>query len=139
RYGVIESFPSDALGASRELALLFKNLATLRTDARLFDAVDELRWNGPRHEFPAFVERLGEAPPLERPSTSKAPRPRSPPRRTRRVLLGGAARSLVRRRDKSTGTDERSNIGIETLKWILRSAKSIKCSRISFVVSSRTS
>src|SRR5229473_7260738 len=33
RHGVIENFPPDVLGDGRDLALLFKNLATLRTDA----------------------------------------------------------------------------------------------------------
>jgi hypothetical protein len=42
RYGPIEDFPSAVLGERRDLALLFKNLATLRTDARLFGDVDEL-------------------------------------------------------------------------------------------------
>jgi 5'-3' exonuclease len=57
RYGIIEGFPPDVLGRNRDLALVFKNLATLRTDAPLFDAVDELRWSGPTPAFPAFVER----------------------------------------------------------------------------------
>ncbi len=66
RYGAIEAFPPEVLGARREQALLFKNLATLRTDARLFDDVDELRWRGPTPAFPAFVERVGDARLLER-------------------------------------------------------------------------
>src|SRR5476649_2159549 len=36
RYGQIEDFPSNVLGERRDLALLFKKLATLRTDAPLF-------------------------------------------------------------------------------------------------------
>src|SRR3989475_8237925 len=47
RHGVIEDFPPAVLGESRDLALLFKNLATLRTDTPLFRSVDELRWRGP--------------------------------------------------------------------------------------------
>jgi 5'-3' exonuclease len=47
RYGAIETFPPEVLGPDRDLALLFKNLATLRTDAPLFGAVEELRWRGP--------------------------------------------------------------------------------------------
>jgi hypothetical protein len=43
------------------LALLFKNLATLRTDAPLFRDVDQLRWSGPTTAFAAFAERLGDA------------------------------------------------------------------------------
>jgi 5'-3' exonuclease len=42
RYGAIEDFPPEALGERRDMALLFKNLATLRTDAGLFRDVDEL-------------------------------------------------------------------------------------------------
>ncbi len=66
RYGAIEAFPPEVLGARREQALLFKKLATLRTDARLFDDVDELRWRGPTPAFRAFVERVGDARLLER-------------------------------------------------------------------------
>jgi 5'-3' exonuclease len=44
QHGAIEDFPPALLGESRDLALLFKDLATLRTDARLFENVDQLRW-----------------------------------------------------------------------------------------------
>ncbi|HUH13351.1 MAG TPA: 5'-3' exonuclease H3TH domain-containing protein [Longimicrobiales bacterium] len=66
RHGPIEDFPSEVLGEQRERALLFKNLATLRTDAPLFVDVDELRWRGPRPGFEAWVERMGEPRLLER-------------------------------------------------------------------------
>ncbi|HYT32977.1 MAG TPA: 5'-3' exonuclease H3TH domain-containing protein [Thermoanaerobaculia bacterium] len=66
RYGVIENFPPDVLGDGRGLALLFKNLATLRTDAALFGDVDELQWRGPTAAFAAWVERLGDSRVLER-------------------------------------------------------------------------
>ena len=66
RHGSIEDFPHAVLGDSRDLALLFKDLATLRTDAQLFRDVDELRWRGPTNAFAAFVEHLGEARLLER-------------------------------------------------------------------------
>src|SRR5262249_19105004 len=46
RHGQIENFPSNILGERRELALLFKKLATLRTDAPLFKKVETLRWRG---------------------------------------------------------------------------------------------
>ncbi|HVF72615.1 MAG TPA: 5'-3' exonuclease H3TH domain-containing protein [Chthoniobacterales bacterium] len=62
-YGTIESFPSDILGAQRDLALLFKKLATLRTDERLFKNVEKLRWRGPTPAFAAWAERM-EAPRL---------------------------------------------------------------------------
>ena len=58
RYGPIEVFPPEALGERQELALQFKVLATLRTDAELFTKVNELRWRGPTPEFPAACERL---------------------------------------------------------------------------------
>jgi 5'-3' exonuclease len=59
RYGPLESFPSDGV-LDRELALLFKRLATLRLDADPFQDVDELRWRGPTPEFPAFAEKIGD-------------------------------------------------------------------------------
>jgi 5'-3' exonuclease len=66
QYGNIEAFPPAVLGDSRDLALLFKNLATLRTDAALFRNVDELEWRGPTSAFPAYVDRVGDARLLER-------------------------------------------------------------------------
>jgi len=48
------------LGEDRERALLFKDLATLRTDAPLFGDVDELRWRGPTPDFDTWVERIGD-------------------------------------------------------------------------------
>ena len=65
-HGTIESFPSAVLGDSRDLALLFKDLATLRTDAHLFRDVDELKWRGPTDAFAAFAENQGETRLLER-------------------------------------------------------------------------
>jgi len=59
RYGPIEQFPAETLGANRELAVLFKTLATLRADAPLFADVEELRWRGPGDGFAACVERFG--------------------------------------------------------------------------------
>jgi 5'-3' exonuclease len=53
KHGPIESFPPTTLGANRERALLFKTLATLRTDAPLFDSVDAMEWKG---ITPAFVD-----------------------------------------------------------------------------------
>ena len=61
RYGRLEDFPEGELrDERRELALLFKNLATLRTDAALFREVEELRWSGPTPAFREFAERAGE-------------------------------------------------------------------------------
>lgn len=60
RYGKIEDFPPGVLGEQRDLALLFKKLATLRTDAPLFTDIDELRWRGPTGPFASCAERLGD-------------------------------------------------------------------------------
>ena len=60
RYGPIEQFPPDVLGNNRDLALLFKRLATLRTDVPVFRYIDELRWNGPTPSFADFAERMGD-------------------------------------------------------------------------------
>jgi len=65
RYGSLESFPAEVL-PDRELALRFKDLATLRTDAPLFRAAGELEWHGPTAAFAAWTERLGDARLLER-------------------------------------------------------------------------
>jgi len=77
KFGHIEEIPRDSaewrvdvsnsgglartLAAERELALLFRRLATLRADIALFEDVEELRWNGPRDEFAAFGERFDGA------------------------------------------------------------------------------
>jgi 5'-3' exonuclease len=66
RYGPIEAFPPEVLGERRDEALLFKELATLRTDAPLFDDVDQLAWSGPTAAFAALVERLADHRLLER-------------------------------------------------------------------------
>jgi 5'-3' exonuclease len=42
-------------------ALLFRTLATLRTDIKLFDDVEQLRWSGPKPEFDALAARLDGA------------------------------------------------------------------------------
>ena len=61
RHGSIENFPPTVLGDKHDLALLFKTLATLRTDAPLFSDVDELRWRGPTNGFAEFAQRFGDA------------------------------------------------------------------------------
>jgi 5'-3' exonuclease len=74
RYGHLESIPADwrtwgvnaanpcalalTLARDRELAFLFRDLATLRTDIRVFDSVDDLRWTGPTPAFAPLAERL---------------------------------------------------------------------------------
>jgi 5'-3' exonuclease len=77
KYGHIESIPADwkswgvnaakpatlaaTLIRDRDRALLFRDLATLRTDIDLFDAVDELRWKGPTPAFQPLATRLDAA------------------------------------------------------------------------------
>jgi 5'-3' exonuclease len=66
-HGALEDFPAAVLGKEdRERALLFKHLATLRTDARLFANVEELRWRGPTDAFPGVASQIGDARLLER-------------------------------------------------------------------------
>jgi len=77
KFGYLEAIPKDCrdwhvsvAGAGTlsatlcrewENALLFRKLATLRTDIPLFDDVDELRWNGPKPEFEAIAAELDSA------------------------------------------------------------------------------
>jgi 5'-3' exonuclease len=77
KYGHIESIPDDwkswgvnaskpatlaaTLTRDRDRALLFRDLATLRTDIDLFDAVDDLRWKGPTPAFQAMAKQFDAA------------------------------------------------------------------------------
>ncbi|MDX6614114.1 MAG: 5-3 exonuclease [Blastocatellia bacterium] len=62
RYGALEDFPAEVLNAeNRRSALLFKDLATLRTNAPLFSNVEELRWRGATASFPSLAEKMGDA------------------------------------------------------------------------------
>jgi 5'-3' exonuclease len=77
RFGHLESIPADwrewhvnaaspsaladTLSRDRDRALLFRTLATLRTDIALFDDVDQLRWNGPTPAFAALGARFDAA------------------------------------------------------------------------------
>ena len=77
KFGHIESIPVSAqewhvnvlnsaslaatLARERKLALLFRNLATLRSDIPLFDNVDCLLWSGPRADFDMMGRLLDEA------------------------------------------------------------------------------
>ena len=77
KFGRIESIPKDwrewrvdifnlgtlgqTLSAQWDLAILFRTLATLRTDIALFDDVDQLRWNGPTDAFASLGARLDSA------------------------------------------------------------------------------
>src|SRR5258708_35878752 len=66
QYGAIENFPKELVQGQRKQVLLFKQLATLRTDAKLFDNVDELRWHGPMPNFSAFATKVGAPKLIER-------------------------------------------------------------------------
>jgi 5'-3' exonuclease len=66
RHGRIEDFPPEILGGRLELALLFKELATLRTDAPLFGDVESLQWKGPTKSFASWTKRMDAPRLLER-------------------------------------------------------------------------
>jgi 5'-3' exonuclease len=60
-HGAIEDFPAAVLGEERRtLALLFKDLATLRDQDALFADTDDLRWRGPTGEWAGWPEALGD-------------------------------------------------------------------------------
>jgi 5'-3' exonuclease len=87
RYGHLESIPADwrewkvnvagartlaaTLARDFERALLFRDLATLRTGIPLFADIDELRWTGPKDEFASLAARLDAAKTLPRSSAQK--------------------------------------------------------------------
>ena len=54
------------LQEQRDRAFLFRTLATLRTDVRVFDAIDELKWNGPTPRFAEMARRFDAAKPVPR-------------------------------------------------------------------------
>ena len=74
RFGHIDAIPDDhrawgdgvaraaslaaTLARDRALALLFRQLATLRTDVPVFETVDDLEWHGPTPALPALRRRL---------------------------------------------------------------------------------
>jgi 5'-3' exonuclease len=67
RYGRLEEFPESALsGERREQALLFKQLATLKIDAPLFQGVEALEWQGPTKDFAKCAAVAGDARLLDR-------------------------------------------------------------------------
>jgi 5'-3' exonuclease len=93
KYGHLELIPEDwttwrvnatrpaALSATlireHDRAMLFRDLATLRTDIALFETVDDLRWDGPKPEFPALAARLDAA--VTQPDQRRSPRTKSQP------------------------------------------------------------
>lgn len=52
---------ADTLCREFDRALLFRTLATLRSDIDLFANVDELKWKGPNPEFDEIAARLDQA------------------------------------------------------------------------------
>jgi 5'-3' exonuclease len=91
RYEHLEAIPADwrtwgvnaaapaalaqTLARDRELAFLFRDLATLRTNLPLFADVDELRWQGPRPEFARLAARFDAATTVAEPAQSGRRRP----------------------------------------------------------------
>jgi 5'-3' exonuclease len=77
KFGHLEAIPPDfrewnvnvsgasalaaTLAQNLKQALLFRTLATLRTDIALFENVDELRWKGPEAKFDEMAKRLDAA------------------------------------------------------------------------------
>lgn len=61
----VNAFNAAALARTlverRHDAILFRTLATLRTDIQLFDNVEQLRWTGPRSDFAALAARFDRA------------------------------------------------------------------------------
>jgi 5'-3' exonuclease len=98
KFGHIESIPpsvrdwhvnvtnssslAEVLVTRRKDALLFRTLATLKTDIPLFDNVDELRWTGPTLAFDAVGSLLDKA------VTEKKAKPGSRPKVPRRQPAG---------------------------------------------------
>jgi 5'-3' exonuclease len=66
QYGSIEDFPQEVLGDRRDLALLFKDIATLRDSPALFRKAEDLRWRRPTPAFAAWAERFADERLLER-------------------------------------------------------------------------
>src|SRR6266498_1237151 len=81
---------ADTLCREWEQALLFRTLATLRSDIALFDDVQQLRWNGPTPEFDALAAELDSAVTEPRKVSSRKSAPR---KSTNARPLRSAARS----------------------------------------------
>ena len=90
KFGHLESIPADwrewrvnaanasalahTLSRERDRAMLFRTLATLRTDIALFDDVNELGWNGPTPAFHELASRLDKAVTKTRPVVHRSPK-----------------------------------------------------------------
>jgi 5'-3' exonuclease len=89
KFGHIESIPlssrdwhvnamntaslADTLVRERKMALLFRTLATLRSDIPLFDNVDRLCWTGPQANFDSIGRLLDKAVTEKKPKTDLDP------------------------------------------------------------------
>lgn len=71
---------AHTLSSEKDLALLFRTLATLRTDIALFEDVDELEWHGPKAGFDTLGARLDAAVTGSRQHAGRWPGSRSPGR-----------------------------------------------------------
>ena len=60
------------LAENRELAMLFRQVATIADDAPTFDRLEELAWAGPTAEFPDLMGQMGGEHLVERAETLKA-------------------------------------------------------------------
>jgi 5'-3' exonuclease len=92
RFGHIEAIPDDwrtwsvnatnpsalsqTLSQNRERALLFRTLATLRTDVPVFESIDELEWKGPTESFAPLAAVMDAAVAVLSPSPRSSPRER---------------------------------------------------------------
>jgi 5'-3' exonuclease len=63
---------SLTLERDRELALLFRDLATLRTNIPVFESVDQLEWKGPTERFAPLARRLDAAKVVKREEPRKS-------------------------------------------------------------------
>jgi 5'-3' exonuclease len=73
-HGTIEGFPPSVLAEERRnLALLFKDLATLRAEVELFPTVDDLHWRGPTDAWAGWAEGLGDDRLVERSHALRTP------------------------------------------------------------------
>jgi 5'-3' exonuclease len=86
RFGHLEAIPADwqewrvnaahasalaaTLSRERDRALLFRSLATFRTDIALFEDIEQLRWTGPTAAFEALAERFDAATTGSRPGST---------------------------------------------------------------------